>query len=570
MDSARSMTEEQPHKLKSTTQAVLFVLLCVAGIGGLVGSAFSTKGLERRVNQIDNHHQQAAGFLEVVAEVDQQFQQQWKERSLPFAPAAHTLTVMRRASLALHGTIPSLEEVKAFALESGYEMTDDKVIDRYVNYLLMDRRYSDYLSERFARIFVGVDAGPFLIYRRGRFRLWLSDQLMDNKPYDELVHSLIDSKGVWTSDPEVNFVTAAITEGEDGRPDVMKLAGRTSRAFLGMRIDCLQCHDDRLGTITLNPSDPAEGGLQSDFHQFAAFYSQVKTGLYGVDDDAEHYAYKYLGNEEEVIVPPVVPFFQELSDSKGTRRGQLADWVTHPDNRAFARTAVNRIWAIVFGRPLVVPVDDIPLAGPFPLGLEALTDEFVESGFDLKHLIRVITRLQVFRLDSRADFEVTEAHEAVWSVFPLVRLRPEQVAGALNQTASLQTINADVSYLIRLQQQNEINNFVKRYGDTGEDEFEDRGGTVTQRLLLMNGNLSQSRIANGNGGNASARISRLTEDDEDAIRAAYLTVLTRSPSQAELLYFLKKFREKPDAQRGRVIEDLFWTLTNSTEFSWSH
>ena len=570
MDSARSMTEEQPHKLKSTTQAVLFVLLCVAGIGGLVGSAFSTKGLERRVNQIDNHHQQAAGLLEVVAEVDQQFQQQWKERSLPFAPAAHTLTVMRRASLALHGTIPSLEEVKAFALESGYEMTDDKVIDRYVNYLLMDRRYSDYLSERFARIFVGVDAGPFLIYRRGRFRLWLSDQLMDNKPYDELVHSLIDSKGVWTSDPEVNFVTAAITEGEDGRPDVMKLAGRTSRAFLGMRIDCLQCHDDRLGTITLNPSDPAEGGLQSDFHQFAAFYSQVKTGLYGVDDDAEHYAYKYLGNEEEVIVPPVVPFFQELSDSKGTRRGQLADWVTHPDNRAFARTAVNRIWAIVFGRPLVVPVDDIPLAGPFPLGLEALTDEFVESGFDLKHLIRVITRLQVFRLDSRADFEVTEAHEAVWSVFPLVRLRPEQVAGALNQTASLQTINADVSYLIRLQQQNEINNFVKRYGDTGEDEFEDRGGTVTQRLLLMNGNLSQSRIANGNGGNASARISRLTEDDEDAIRAAYLTVLTRSPSQAELLYFLKKFREKPDAQRGRVIEDLFWTLTNSTEFSWSH
>ncbi len=570
MDSARSMTEEQPHKLKSTTQAVLFVLLCVAGIGGLVGSAFSTKGLERRVNQIDNHHQQAAGLLEVVAEVDQQFQQQWKERSLPFAPAAHTLTVMRRASLALHGTIPSLEEVKAFALESGYEMTDDKVIDRYVNYLLMDRRYSDYLSERFARIFVGVDAGPFLIYRRGRFRLWLSDQLMDNKPYDELVHSLIDSKGVWTSDPEVNFVTAAITEGEDGRPDMMKLAGRTSRAFLGMRIDCLQCHDDRLGTITLNPNDPAEGGLQSDFHQFAAFYSQVKTGLYGVDDDAEHYAYKYLGNEEEVIVPPVVPFFQELSDSKGTRRGQLADWVTHPDNRAFARTAVNRIWAIVFGRPLVVPVDDIPLAGPFPLGLEALTDEFVESGFDLKHLIRVITRLQVFRLDSRADFEVTEAHEAVWSVFPLVRLRPEQVAGALNQTASLQTINADVSYLIRLQQQNEINNFVKRYGDTGEDEFEDRGGTVTQRLLLMNGNLSQSRIANGNGGNASARISRLTEDDEDAIRAAYLTVLTRNPSQAELLYFLKKFREKPDAQRGRVIEDLFWTLTNSTEFSWSH
>ena len=563
------MIDEQPNKLKPTTQAVLFVLVCVAGIGGLMGSAFSTRGLERRVAQIGDHHQQASGLLEVVAEVNQKFQQRWKERGLQFAPAADTLTVMRRASLALHGTIPSLEEVKAFALESGYAMTDDKVIDRYVNYLLQDRRYSDYLSERFARIFVGVDAGPFLIYRRGRFRLWLSDQLMDNKPYDELVHSLIDSKGVWTSDPEVNFVTATITEGEGGRPDVMKLAGRTTRAFLGMRIDCLQCHDDRLGTIALNLNDPAEGSLQSDFHQFAAFYSQVKTGFYGVEDDSEHYAYKYLG-EEEVIVPPVFPFFQELSESKGTRRGQLADWVTHRDNRAFARTAVNRIWAIVFGRPLVVPVDNIPLAGPFPVGLELLTDEFVGSGFDLKHLIRVITRLQVVRLDSRADFDVTEAHESAWSVFPLVRLRPEQVAGALNQTASLKTINADVSYLVRLQQQSEIDNFVKRYGDTGEDEFEDRSGTVTQRLLLMNGTLSQSRIANGNGNNASARIDLLTEDDEDAIRIAYLTVLTRNPSQAELLYFLKKFRQQSDIQRGRVIEDLFWTLTNSTEFSWAH
>ena len=219
---------------------------------------------------------------------------------------------------------------------------------------------------------------------------------------------------------------------------------------------------------------------------------------------------------------------------------------------------------------MVVPVDNIPLAGPFPVGLELLTDEFVESGFDLKHLIRVITRLHVFRLNSRADFEVTEAHESAWSVFPLVRLRPEQVAGALNQTASLKTINADVSYLVRLQQQSEIDDFVKRYGDTGEDEFGDRSGTVTQRLLLMNGTLSQSRIANGNGSNASARIDLLTEDDEDAIRTAYLTVLTRSPSQAELLYFLKKFRQQPDSQRGRVIEDLFWTLTNSTEFSWAH
>ena len=564
------MSDTLNPKLKPTTQVVLFGLICLGGIVALIGNALSSQRLERKVNRIGDFYQQQPGFLELVAEVDHQFQEKWQDRGLNFAGSADTLTVMRRASLALHGTIPSLEEIQAFTEFSGYDEVDDEVLDRYINYLLEDRRYSDYLSERFARIFVGVDTGPFLIYRRGRFRLWLSDQLINNQPYDKLVHSLIDSKGVWTSDPEVNFVTATITQGNGGRPDVMKLAGRTSRAFLGMRIDCLQCHDDRLGTISLNPNDPSEGSLQSDFHQFAAFYSQVHTGFYGVDDDPEHYAFKYLGEEEEVIVPPVVPFFEELSESQGTRRGQLADWVTHRDNRAFARTAVNRIWAIAFGRPLVTPVDDIPLAGPFPPGLESLTDEFVSSGFDIKHLFRVIMRLQAFRMDSRADFEVTEDREVAWAVFPLVRLRPEQVAGALNQTASLKTVNADVSYLVRLQQENEINDFVKRYGDTGEDEFEDRGGTVTQRLLLMNGNLLQSRIANGNASNASARIAMITKDDEDAIRSVYLAVLTRPPSQPELLHFLKKFKDHPDNQRSLLVEDLFWTLTNSTEFSWSH
>ena len=202
--------------------------------------------------------------------------------------------------------------------------------------------------------------------------------------------------------------------------------------------------------------------------------------------------------------------------------------------------------------------------------MERLTDEFVKHDFNIQHLIRVITRLQVFRLESKADFEINSEHESAWAVFPLVRLRPEQVAGALNQTASLKTINADMSYLVRLQQQNELDQFVKRYGDTGEDEFEDRAGTVTQRLLLMNGNLLQSRITNGNGSNASSRIAMITEDDQDAIESVYLAVLTRLPNQRELSHFLLKFRNESDNQRGRLIEDLFWTLTNSTEFSWSH
>jgi hypothetical protein len=417
---------------------------------------------------------------------------------------------------------------------------------------------------------VGVDAGPFLVYRRRRFQLWLSDQLFANRRYDSLCRELISGTGVWVSDPAVNFVTATITDDSAGRPDLPKLAGRTSRAFLGMRLDCLQCHDDALGTIDLSFAGMPREALQTDFHQFAAFYSQANISLGGVQDDHRHYAYTYLGDEEVTLIPPKVPFQSDLKLPAGSRRGQLASWITDRQNRAFSRTAVNRVWAIIFGKPLVDPVDDIPLLGPFPPGLELLATDFSDHGYDLKRLIQIITRLDVFRISSRAVFEVTSQQEQAWAVFPLVRLRPEQVAGGIGQTARVRTINADVSYSVRQQQQQDILAFVKRYGDTGEDEFEDRGGTITQRLLMMNGNFVKDRTRSSDGSNTAARIAAIAEDDKDAIEITYLCVLTRLPSETELHHFVLAMQEVSIEQRERALEDLFWILINSTEFSWNH
>ena len=231
---------------------------------------------------------------------------------------------------------------------------------------------------------------------------------------------------------------------------------------------------------------------------------------------------------------------------------------------------MNRVWAIIFGKPLTDSVDDIPLTGPFPPGLELLATDFADNGYNLKRLIQVMMRLQVFRNDSRAAFTVTGQHENVWSVFPLVRLRPEQVAGGIAQSATVRTINADVSYTVRQQQQADIDAFVKRYGDTGEDEFEDRGGTITQRLLMMNGRYVKERTRTSTDSNGSARIAEITEDNKDAIELTYLCVLTRLPSETELHYFLLSFKDVNESERRRKLEDLFWTLVNSTEFSWNH
>ena len=496
----------------------------------------------------------------IVEAVNEEFSRSWKDADIEFAPPADSLTVARRMSLSLTGTIPSIEDLHFLK-----SLDEDKRLGWYAQRLLTDRRHSDYFAERLARAYVGTIEGPFLIYRRRRFVSWLSDQIQANVPYDELVTTLVTADGLWTDSPAVNFLTVNSDEERDGRPDPIRMAGRTTRAFLGVRLDCMQCHDDNLNG----------GWLQSDFHELAAFYSDPATSLAGIKDKQSDYSVKYLDDDIESTIEPSVPFLEDLdrdsteSAAIASRRSRLAQWITHPENKPFARTIVNRVWALAFGRPLVEPIDDIPLEGPYPPGLELLANDLIENDFDLRRLWFTIFQIQPFGLDSRADFEVTSDHEAHWAVFPLSRLRPEQVAGAIVQSSKLATIDAESHVLLRFVKSQSVGDFVKRYGDVGQDEFDEAGETIPQRLVMLNGKLIKEATNEDSPFNASRGIAKFAKSDEDAIKATYLAVLTRMPSESESKYFLDRL-ENRDHSRTKFFEDLYWTLLNSSEFSWNH
>ena len=159
--------------------------------------------------------------------------------------------------------------------------------------------------------------------------------------------------------------------------------------------------------------------------------------------------------------------------------------------------------------------------------------------------------------------------DAAWAAFPLTRLRPEQVANSVFQAASTSTIDAQMPWLVRLGALTSRNDFVKRYGDLGQDEFEPRGGTIPQRLLLMNGDLVESKIKD-EFGNAAVRIARLAPDDRAAVEVAYLCVLTRRPTEEESGHFAGRLDKSTGQKRKERLEDLYWTLLNTTEFSWNH
>jgi hypothetical protein len=500
--------------------------------------------------------------------------------TLSSSDAADWKTICRRLSLALIGNGLSLEDIRVLE-----KVPEEDRVGWWADYLLSDRRSADYLAERFTRATVGTNNGPFLLFRRRMYVDWIADQIAENVPYDRIVRQLITATGSWTDSPQVNFLTATMDENDQKQPDVIRLAGRTSRAFLAQRIDCLQCHQDYLGNVQFTESGKAEDfidgqtvaamrtGQQKDFHQLASFFAgtRMENPFVGLRNTDRDYRVRYLDESEEQSVSPEVPYDEQLLPEHGSPREKLAIWVTHPKNKAFARAAVSRTWAILFGRPWFAEIDNVPLAGPFPPGFEAVANDFIEHGYDWKRLIRVLSQLKAFQRDSRLSAsEPTEEHEALWAVFPLTQLRPEQVAASIHQAARLKTIDEDSSIISKLELFGGVNDFTKAYGDQGDDEFQESAITIPQRLLVMNGTYTQERIKNNPIMNASTRIAEQTKDDLIAVKAIYLSVLNREPSGSELNAFCEKLKASGTAGRANVVEDIFWTLLNSTEFLWNH
>ena len=344
---------------------------------------------------------------------------------------------------------------------------------------------------------------------------WLSDAILANRRYDAVVRDLIADDGLWTDHPAVNFLAVTIDEQTE-RPTPDRLAARVSRAFLGIRLDCAQCHDH-----------PFQPWKQSDFRGLAAFFGGVHSDLRGIRDLENDYQPLDRKGQEPKRGRAVraVPSRPAAGIGRSARVGSRSGSPTRgtrtlPARRSIAsgRSSSAARWSSRSTtwppRPRFTrPSSPSPTTSP-------------PNGYDLHRLIRIIAATEAFRLD-RADEEASETHEASWAVFPMTRLRPEQVAGAIFQAASLTTIGPQSHWFARLVAYTGRNDFVQRYGDMGEDEFDARGGTIPQRLLLMNGDVVREQIKDGPL-SATSNIAGLARDDPTAVEAAYLTVLDPS------------------------------------------
>ncbi|MBI3726107.1 DUF1549 domain-containing protein [bacterium] len=201
-----------------------------------------------------------AATRELASKIDAALEAGWREAGLVPAPAAPDLAFARRLSLDLLGTVPSLAEIRGFESEPE-ESRRERLIER----VFSDPRFDEALAERLARIVVGAGKKQDdLFYRRRRFVDWLKGEVAKRRPWDDLVRELIAAEGTSTGAPAVNFVLAS---SDNNMVDPVKLAGRTARAFLGVRLDCAQCHDA-----------PFSHWKQHEFEELSAFFARAKRG----------------------------------------------------------------------------------------------------------------------------------------------------------------------------------------------------------------------------------------------------------------------------------------------------
>lgn len=456
---------------------------------------------------------------------------------------------VRRIYLDLHGRVPTLAEIKRFLgeAESGKRA-------RLIDELLDDARYGEYLAD----IWQGYLISPLAddqTKRAERFRHWLAEQF-NTKRWDQIASELITATGKMEENPAVIY----LIEGRLPRavPDLTDL---TSRYFLGIRLNCVQCHDH-----------PFVNWKQEEFWGMAAFFTQIQTPkrakqVYerGVIDDPG----LTLANLKDAGVPDgfiqSAPKFlggQELSPATktSTHRAALAAWMTAPENPYFARAMVNRTWWRLFGRGIVQPVDDMH-EGNAPSHaelLDLLARRFVESGYDLKFLTRAIVLSRAYQRTSQLCEPANK--QGLFGRMTIKVLSAGQLYDSLETIAGppAKVRGIDVRQGARWE-------FTQFFGESGDpDPMAYRRG-IPHLLRQMNSGQFTGR-------NLDELVSRLSSSADRSVEEIasdlFLTILSRRPTENELHQVRSYVNRTGSVAAG--LRELVWVLMMTSEFSLNH
>jgi len=491
------------------------------------------------------------------------------------SPPADDAEFLRRVYLDLTGQIPPYDKAVAF-LESNGPGRRAKLIDE----LLAAPEFGRHFAGLWSQLILGNEIPN---NSRELFRTWLAEQLNQGQGWDKIVFEMLTAEGDLKQNPATVFVLA---QTDDGKITPNLLAATTTRYFLGVQLQCAECHNH-----------PFTNWKQSEFWGMAAFFTKVKnlpasktatvTGISEapLPSDPKKNAKPPAVVEAAIVIPNTAGKAAGTSvrakfldaDEPTIRpedpfRPSLASWVTAADNKYFARATVNRLWAMMFGRGLVNPVDDMHAEN---LSIHAelldfLTDEFKSSGFDVKHLLRCICNSQTYQRTSRPVQGNADDHETFSHMAGKV-MNPEVLYDALTRALAVKELNVVTGKATTIG----IGGAAKASPASNRDKFirffktQDADSVATefthgipQALNLMN----DPQFTRGTPVVDQLLKAKLTP--EQAIERLFLTVLTRRPTATESERLLRYVEDQGDAARGYT--GVVWVLINTPEFIINH
>lgn len=504
-----------------------------------------------------------ANVAEIVARVDAAFEDSWQRENVTPADQSSDSEFLRRLYLDLAGRIPPVSKVRQFLADE----TPDKR-GQIVNELLD--------SPAFVRHFTTVLRNALIpqansqVEFRGLipgFEAWLWKHLSEGRRYDEIAREIITTELNTANAGALTATTSAdaFFVVRELKPE--NLAAGTARAFLGVRLDCAQCHDH-----------PFDRWSQQQFWNMAAFYSGFSRPEGSDDNPAMMMTMAEQTDRRSIAIPgteEVVPAMfltggqPEWGDQQKPR-GVLADWIVGRDNPWFAKMAVNRIWAQFFGRGIVDPVDDFSDSNPpsHPDVLQMLADDFTEHGYDLQRLVRIIARTSAYQR-SGIQSHPSQEEPSHFARATLRGLTPEQLFDSLAEAVGVyQPYRSDNPFVVDTNSPRA--QYLQLFRDTAESPL-DRETTILQALAMMNG----SFIADATDLEESRTLRAIVEfpglDDSEKLNTLCLASLSRLPSDSERSRFGDYLSAAKEAgEKQAALADIFWVLLNSSEFLLNH
>ncbi len=462
-------------------------------------------------------------------------------------------TFIRRACLDVTGTLPAPEEVNKFRAEKAPDKRE-----KLVEQLLGRKEFADLWVMKFAEL-LQIRTRDNIVYPKAALLYfeWLRDQMLTNVPLDRIVHDLLTASGSNFRNPAANYYQI--------EPDTLKMAENTAQIFMGMRVQCAQCHNHPFDRWTMN-----------DYYSFAAFFAQV--GRKAGDDPRETVVFDRSGGEVKHLVTGAAmkPKFLggEAPEIKNeSRREVLARWLTSSQNPYFGRNLANMIWAHFTGRGIIEPVDDMRISNPAsnPELLDALAGKLIDYKYDFRKLVRDICASRTYQLSTRPN-ESNAGDDRNFSKAAIRRLRAEvlldcvsEVTGTPNKFPGLPR----GARAVEIADGNTGNYFLTTFGRatrTTVCSCEVKvDPNLSQALHLLNGTTVQKKIEDGG---VVKSLLKEKQTPEQVIENLYLRCFSRSPTEEEKGKLKEFLKDCSDPEP--VLQDVFWSLLNAKEFVFNH